>query len=330
MAVAGVRVGVFRQSEIPRSVDTDARGNAEFSGLGPGVWQVRWEFAGGQQNLTTHIFAGYATDLRLVLPAGAAVEGTVRHMITGAVEGETVKLSSVDGGARTTLKTRTDRNGRYTFESVPPGFFSINLASSVSTQGSNFSSSLFVAPGQRIRKDFVVGPLLGGTVRELRTSLPIEGARVELRQGGRTLASATTDAGGIFSFAEMAPLTATLVISKEGYGLTVLRDVAISEDGRMVDVEMPQAARLRLRVIDSHSEPISGSVSLSVRPLPLDEGTSSIGATVSLDVNGRGLYNQIGPGTYELYLSAENRGWVRLSTTLVPGDNELEVRLQVK
>jgi len=331
-AAGGMTVGILCHGGKPtsRELATDASGLAAFEGLDENVWRVECSFPGGRLVSAAEVFAGYVTEVSLVLPIrGSTFEGIVTDVIKGPIEGETVTLTSVGGWSRATLTTHTDSRGWYRFEGVPPGAWSIHLASWRSDSGFSRSTSDLVAPGRTTRRDFSIGPRLRGTVRDLRTRDPVAGVRVQCTERGRMLDSTTTDADGAYAFRTQLPSTVGLMMSKSGYGFTALRDIAVPEEGAVVDVDLAEAARLRVHVTDPQGGPVAGSLYVGVDPKVAGQGTD-VGTNIFLDAEGRGSYDEILPGAYTLHFSANDVGSTRLEMTLFPGENSLEVQLQPK
>ncbi len=312
----------------PDEVSDDASGLAEFQGMDEGIWRIDCSFTGGSLWLTAAVFAGCVTEVGLVLPTrGSTFEGLVTDVITGPVEGETVTLTSAGGWTRAKLTTQTDRRGWFRFEGVPPGRWSVHLASWQSNSGFSRATSDLVAPGRTTRRDFSVGPRLRGVVRHGWTSAPVAGARVECRARGRLLDYTRSDSEGAFAFRSNLPSTLSLHVSKKGYSLAILSDIEITEEGTVVDVELAGAAGLRLRVTDSQGDPVSGA--LVVTAVPKVEGQGRlVSINVILDDEGGGFCDQILPGSYEVAFIAEGIGEARVEVTLDPGENNLQIQLR--
>jgi hypothetical protein len=73
-----------------------------------------------------------------------------------------------------------------------------------------------------------------GTVADANTEAAIEGAEVTISE---TRTSATTDASGTFSFAELEAGSYTLSVSADGYETAETR-VEVTEEGANVQVEL--------------------------------------------------------------------------------------------
>lgn len=310
----------------PQSATTDADGLAEFTGLSAGEWQLQTTFPEGMQTALAAVYAGRVTDLSLVHPArGVLFVGTVRDAGGAPLEGVTVTLSTMEAGCYATLKTTTDASGAYRFEGVRPGGWNVSL--STNTSGFSQANHFFVPPGETYRKDFRAGPLLRGAVRDHGTRTPIAGVNIQSMRGGSYLEAVKTEADGTFGFKGLGPGTVDLMLSRSGYGLTIVRSVEVPAEGAAVDLELSQAARLRLHITDAQGQPVSGSVYIGVTSA--DQKTS-IGTNFFADADGKAAYDEILPGSYVLDFKADGRGAARVETTLVLGENSLEIRLEAK
>ena len=83
---------------------------------------------------------------------------------------------------------------------------------------------------------------------------------------------------------------------------------------------------MRLHVTDANGAPVAGDLFVGVHPKVEGQGTD-IGTGVMLDAEGRGSYDQVLPGAYELRFSQRGVGAATTEITLLPGENSLEVRL---
>ena len=136
-----------------------------------------------------------------------------------------------------------------------------------------------------------------------------------------------TNAEGAYAFRSNLPSKVSLHVSMEGYGFTVVRDIVVSETGTVVDVELAEAAKLRLRVTDPLGNPVAGNLLIDVDPAVTGQG-SNMSTNVFLDSDGRGYYDEILPGAYELRFSAKGIGQAQVEVTLDPGENNLQIQLR--
>jgi protocatechuate 3,4-dioxygenase beta subunit len=319
---------------LSRAATTAVDGTAEFPGLTPGEWHLQSSFPEGITSWNVSVHAGLRTEIVLVHPArGVRVEGTVRDVSSRPVEGVTVTLSTMEGGVYAILKAKTDADGAYRFEGVRPGGWGVSLSGNQAESGFSRSDRLFVPAGDAFRKDFVVGSLLRGRVLDRTTRAPVAGVQIQGQQRGRYLDTVTTDAEGAFRFDGLRPGTFELLLTRGGYGFTMVRDVEVPERGIDVELEMSPAARLRMHITDAEGRPVAGSISFGVSPKSADQGTglgpgTGLGTGIQADADGNASYDQILPGSYVLSFEAKGIGKAQVDVNLAPGENSLEVRLE--
>jgi hypothetical protein len=145
----------------------------------------------------------------LAAPAGGPTTFTVSGAITGTGS-ETVTLTQ---GATTVATATADASGNYSFANIANGSytvtptksgFSFNPASQpVTVNGANVSVPNFTATALT----FTVSGAISGTGSET----------VTLSQGATTVATATADASGNYSFANIATGTYTVTPTKNGF-----------------------------------------------------------------------------------------------------------------
>jgi len=138
-------------------------------------------------------------------PTTGSTTGTVTDAVTGAaIVGATV----TDG----TRSATSDANGGYTIANVPGGTYTVTATASGYDSA---SQSVQVTAGQTSTADFALSPLPGaiaGTVTDAATGATIAGATVT--DGTR---SATSDANGGYSIANVPAGTYTVTATASGY-----------------------------------------------------------------------------------------------------------------
>jgi thermitase len=137
--------------------------------------------------------------------------GKIAGQVTDAKDGSAISGVEVSDGTRTAL---TDATGTYTIDDVPPGSYQVVASKegyktssltidvlSGTTAVANFSLSQIIVPGS-----------ITGSVTDAKDGSPIVGAVVS--DGTRT---ATTDASGKYTIADVPPGSYEVTASKEGY-----------------------------------------------------------------------------------------------------------------
>ena len=127
-------------------------------------------------------------------------------------------------------------------------------------------------------------------------------------------------------FQDLPAGTYTVFVWRDGYGPRVLPDVKVVEGReRVLDVALPRAATLRLRLIDSQGERVRGRVHLSFRDPVTRKAT---GGFVDPDAAGELIYRQVVPGTYEARVDAQQHGTATKQVVIRAGENEVELTLE--
>jgi uncharacterized membrane protein len=209
-------------SDGTRAATTDAFGKYTIVDVPAGSYQVVASKAGYQSSsLTVTVVAG-ATAIANFSLSQIILPGSITGSVANA-KGSPIVGAAVSDGTRTAT---TDATGKYTIANVPPGTYQVvaskegyeSSSRTVSVlQGAtaiaNFSLSQIILPGS-----------ITGSVIDAKGS-PIVGAAVT--DGTRT---ATTDASGKYTIADVPLGTYQVVASKEGYD-SLTSSVAVVSDG---------------------------------------------------------------------------------------------------
>lgn len=137
--------------------------------------------------------------------------GVITGQVTDAEDGSAISGAQVSDGINTAL---TDATGMYTIEAVSPGNYQV-VASKEGYQASSLTVN--VVSGTTAVADFslsqiIVPGSIAGTVTDTKDGSPIGGAVVT--DGTWT---ATTDASGEYTIADVSPGSYQVTASKEGY-----------------------------------------------------------------------------------------------------------------
>ena len=156
-----------------------------------------------------------------VLPGG------ITGQVTDAKDGSAISGAQVSDGIRTAL---TDAAGMYTIDNVPPGSYQV-VASKEGYETSSLTVNVFsgsTAVANFSLSEIIVPASITGSVTDAKDGSPIVGATVT--DGTRT---ATTDASGKYTIADVPPDTYEVTASKEGY-VSVISTVPVVSDGTAV------------------------------------------------------------------------------------------------
>ncbi len=171
-----------------------------------------------------HLQYDYVAALAKPNDSTGAISGKLLEPETGQIATE-VTLVLDDGVQR----AQTDRLGNYFFSRLAPGPHRITLWAGQLRP--LWAGSFQVVAGQNAVEDLKVAPTawasIEGYVREMGTDLPLA-ALVRLAPGRRTQ---TSNAQGLYRFAEVLPGTYALAAQAPGYGPARQRDV-IARAGR--------------------------------------------------------------------------------------------------
>ncbi|MES1243960.1 MAG: carboxypeptidase regulatory-like domain-containing protein [Acidobacteriota bacterium] len=234
-AVAGARVLIIpaeRRGGFQRLDDTtDESGAFRVEGVPPGAVDVRTLAAGYQSAHVSNLEVRAGQDLKgveIVLTPGAAVEGRVLSPSGKPVAGARVEMADEGGRGFFWMQDSgtTDGDGRYRLEGIPPGSRSFQASHpdyrrtvrDLEVRSGENTLDLSLEGGVEVR---------GRVVDE--GGAPVPGARISLREGGRSwdLPRDVSGADGSFTLTGVADGTYRLVGEKEGFardeeGLAIL------------------------------------------------------------------------------------------------------------
>ncbi|MFY1832296.1 MSCRAMM family protein [Myxococcus fulvus] len=253
------------------STRTDASGRFTVRHLLPGTCRLSVEKPGhvqrehdGEDSQRT-VVAG-ATDVKLVMRYQGSILGRLRR----------------SDGTPITRFTLNDEpfeheDGAFRFPIQEPGVTWLTLEASDLLRTLR---EVRVEPGQDVDLGDLIldaGQRIRGRVMDTRTSAPIEGAKVAVRhtqagsQGGEAheLASAKTDAAGVFELAPVEPGSLRLDVSRSGY-LPLRSSLRVSEEP--LELRLSSGARVTGTVKDREGHP--ANVVLRVFPLGDQQGHS--------------------------------------------------------
>jgi len=207
-------------------------------------------FAGVKQ---TNLYGGER--LEVVLHRAAVLEGHVTRApdgrtVVGAELEAHVGVLSNPGQAR--YSTRSDGEGRYRFQDLPPGFCSV----SANDQG---LLRRVLKEGEPVVADLELAAVttLEGRVTDGRSELPIAGARVWL--GIEEAAGVLTDAEGryVIEGVPLADPSVELSARAPGYGVFETRVGGHSEVGGVRDLFLLPGRSARGRIVAADGEPLA-------------------------------------------------------------------------
>jgi RNA polymerase sigma-70 factor (ECF subfamily) len=327
-ALAGARVlvGPIKGGGVQTTdYATDGAGRLEMRSLEPGKWSVGAISKGQHRIAHVEIEAGRFTEVAMPLAGGATVEGVVRHIDRGPLADVDVDIKREEAGFHDHFGARTDAQGRYRLESVPPGTHAVWLQGKfIGYEGRPRATLVVPGPGAYVR-DFILGAVtLGGVVRDADTGAPLPA--VKIRFQGPWWGEIATDADGAYGVPDLAPGNYKVCLTRDGYGTEFGETGPVTADGaRTADFALRRAGILVLEVLDNEGRPITGRIDLGVMPVG---GSTSLGTSLAVDASGVGRYNRIVPGRYDIDVRAEGYARQAQRAEIGAGESRLTFRLE--
>jgi thermitase len=299
-AISGARV-----SDGTRTVLTDAIGMYTIDGVSPGSYQVTASKEGYESlSSTVDVLSGTTAVADFSLNE-VIIPGSITGSVIDAEDGLPMEGAAVTDGTR---MATTDASGEYTIADVPLGSYEVTA----SKEGyESLSLTVDVTSGTMAVADFslneviVPGSIIGSVI-DAEDGLPIAG--VAVTDGTRT---ATTDATGEYTIADVPPGSYEVTASKEGYESLSLTVDVTSGTTAIADFSLSQLI-------------VPGSITGSVTDA--EDGSSIAGATVSdgtrtaiTGATGEYTIADVLPGSYEVTASKEGYESLISSVTVTSG-----------
>jgi protocatechuate 3,4-dioxygenase beta subunit len=255
-----------RSGKRRERAETDTSGRFVFRAIRHGDWEVS-AGEGQRASTATKVALGRhgRAEVRLVLEP-ASIAGIVVDTDGQPVFGIRVIAEQRKDGELVDLESeRTDANGRFEFDSLNPGEYSVAVVSEHRSSRSRArGSELTVRTGTQDAKIVLPKPpLLSGRV--VLDGKPVSHFGVSVtdtpkaRFFGRPVNTRAAD--GRFALRDFEPGTWTVVIQAEGTARTTIADVQL-EAGRTTDlgdVALTRGQRITGRVRDGRGAPIAGA-----------------------------------------------------------------------
>jgi uncharacterized membrane protein len=219
-----------------RTTTTDASGEYTIADVPPDSYEVTASKSGYESLSLTVTVLEEATVVADFALNEVIVFGTITGSVIDAEDGSPVAGAVVSDGTGTTT---TDATGKYTIANVMPDIYQVT-ASKSGYHGS--SLTVTVLPGGTTVANFqlsqiIVPGSITGLVIDAKDGSPIIGATVS--DGTRT---ATTDASGEYTIADVPPGSYEVTASKEGYESLTSSVAVISGATSVMDFSLNQKA----------------------------------------------------------------------------------------
>ncbi|KGX88751.1 hypothetical protein N781_09540 [Pontibacillus halophilus JSM 076056 = DSM 19796] len=298
---AGASVIVEHTNGIPIDQGiTDQNGLIRFTDLAGGEYFITATKDGfGTTSQGLFLGNGDTRSITLRLPTEV---GILQGFVTDGTSGNPILDATVqvfDENGVLVLEGVTDENGRYRFEGLAPGEYT------VITSAGNFSpesAGAFIIAGETSTLSFALTPNAGrieGTVTDATTGDPVQGATIIIREGSETgpiIFTTITDENGFYQSGGLAENVYVLVTRDPNYG---------SETG-VVTVERNQVTTLNFSLTPNPGR-VQGSVRSASAGLPITGAlirvTNQDGfiiGTVPTDESGFYTLGGLAPGTYRI------------------------------
>jgi protocatechuate 3,4-dioxygenase beta subunit len=302
---------------------TDAKGEVLLGALPAGSLAVAARRAGGGAVVVKAWFSRAQT-VEVLLGGEAALRVVVRDGAGEPIEGADVAVL-VDGPAGTTLRGRTDAEGRAAWDGLSPGRV---VQATAEKAGFAAAQSVEGAGAEMVeRRPLDVAIVLGrgavvrGRVLQGTGGPPVPGVPVRLHCSRRFPLeghlSATTDAAGEFRF-EGVPRGAALAVAERAAPSAARGEARIevpAEEGAEVqqDIALAEPGVVRGRIVASDGSPVQGALVT----IAASGGGAPGGAR-----EGPGAFGLPGPGTR----SVRTAGDGTFEATGIPPGDSLEAR----
>ena len=268
---------------------TDEEGKASLSNVGPALYTVSANHSEyfSDTVFNQQVLPGETLSILFRFVKKAKYTGRVLDFNDNPVQGVTVAIS----GSSTTLTT--DADGWFTFAGLPPGSYTLTLTK---TGFVTKSHSFSITDGEEKTEVIKVQKLgsMSGTVRNVAGN-PLQGATV-IVTGGATTKTATSDAEGSFSIADLPPGTYTITGSLTGY-VTQTGSKDVLDGGNVtVMIVLPKFGGITGSVKDNNSQAINGA------SITISKGAASF--TTTSVAGGAFSFSDLEAGTWNISASA--------------------------
>jgi len=279
------------------NVTADGTGNYAFASVPSGTYNLSASAAGyGNASVAGVVVLPNTNTTQAIslTPLKGIIQGQATDGVTAApISGATVS-TTIDG---TAVSTITNSTGNYSFTGVTEGSYTLTVTAANYASG---SASASVGPGATVTKNVALSPLPGsisGLVTDASTGAGIPNPVVSYTVGSTTT-TATSDASGNYSFANVTEGAYTLTASAPGYG-SQTAVVSVGPGGASIQNFSlpPPPGSIGGQVTDSLTESPVGGASASVT-------VNASVQTVSADGSGNYSILNLPPGTYTLTASA--------------------------
>ena len=296
--IPGAQISIYQNSNLVSTTATDNNGAFSLNGLGSGNYSVVIS-APGFQTLTAGIVltAGGQVNRTFVLSTVmGSIQGTVTDTGNNPLPNATIAISQ---SSIVVTTVRTDSNGAYTVDDLPPGSYVVTCSLP------NYQTGLLgaiVVPSTTTTVNFQLATDIGqidGYITDFNLGTPLASAIVTVFNQSAVVASGVSDTNGFYLIGGLPPGSYIVTVQAPDYqassqaavvqsGMTTLSSFGLLSDPGSIQ-----------GVVQSGSSPIvSAFVSVSVL-----QGNTVISSTLT-DGNGDYLITGLQPGNYVIKAGA--------------------------
>lgn len=298
--IAGATIQAIRGGKVRYTATTNARGIYNISSVEPSNYTLVAS-ASGYQTKSVGVkpcnCKPTVVNFELV-PLGGTISGTVTDaMTTFPISGAKVSIFQT-----TTLIATVTANGSgfYSVPNLAPGSYIIS-ATATGYETDIKGAIVQVGATETVNFQLATTPgTISGTVTDLGTMSPIQGALIEVYEGSLVIGFADTDAMGNYTVPSLPPGSYTLVASANGYEFDTKQASVLAGMTTVVDF-----------ALNTVQGTIAGTVTDSETGLPIEGASIQISdglvGIVSILTDADGNYNVSGfsPGRYIVTVSVE-------------------------
>ncbi|MCK6458649.1 MAG: carboxypeptidase-like regulatory domain-containing protein [Planctomycetes bacterium] len=261
------------------------------------------------------------TRTTIVVPTGGRIAGVVRHATKGLLADVRVTGRPDEEARLEFLDARTDAEGRFLLDPVPPGSWKISIGGKDVICLKDYIS---VKLGQGGSADVGVievgGATINGLVRDAATGRPLAGVTVEIRDPVFFWPT-TTDLRGRFRFEDLTPCLYAISFHRSDYARRYLAGVEVAAGNPTeLTVDLAPAAVLHMEARDAGGRPYVGMAQFNYAS---PDGSGNFGVFFDEEGHAR-LQGGLPPGRYQLTLSAPGIDAAMASGEMVRGENKVQ------
>ncbi|MGO9921995.1 MAG: carboxypeptidase regulatory-like domain-containing protein [Isosphaeraceae bacterium] len=298
-AVADAIVELAQSGQPTTAMPVDAQGQATFSDLGAGIYEV--EISAPDLKLldtTITLAAGATLSQSYTLGPGDVVQGVVSDGNGSPIANIIVQLSGQDvAGTPYNLETATASDGSYSFTGLPDGTFIVSAGnlSGIDQQQATLTPS---APQSALNFS-LAGSIITGQVFAADGATPVPSAQVFLVQNGQALVEANTDSGGNFTMRGLAAGSYTL-LADTAQAVTQTETISVAADATASPLDLQSGSFLGA-VVNMEGNPLADA---AIVLAPAGISDLQVFFQAKSDVQGQFDIGGLAPGEYTLEIQA--------------------------